>query len=911
MPTGTVALTFAADEAKMRWREPYVTEGLNRKFNRIVPRGLYAGFTLEPHGSAMTVNVGADSSSAHLAVYSTTTGYSLTIRKTGGDFTISLAAFPSQTVVIALYAMYATLNTTTSDIRVYTEAQYNAATEKDEILVLGKVVVPAAGVIPTANITGLLRDVPQDNMLPGGQVWAPLIQNGSFEAGPAEIIHTTTPTNSVVVPAASGFYATGYSKLLPNWQAYMTLSVNQVRVAVTDIDPYTDGGEKHLSVKIANVGAATFSGFLLRPDMFRAPTPNERPFRVKFAYKSPTAPTSGALTVWALFCDDDVVGSTSVGVQLGTLDLSASASWKTFEISANAPAGYRFLTGIFIFSGNLANPMVPVINTLNYTAAGVYEEVLLFDDFQAHIEFNSRWADDDLEALTAQRIVLDAASPIANLSLDKVVMLPLLASQDWFGTDRVALEVKSDADPATTVSGIAAVRSRGFVGLSTGARPIFAAFVNNGPLTRAPVLSGSSPAVQPDALPQFVQYTGDNTLRGWSLAVGAYLNAAASWAVGSPVGTLGGANDSAYILDFGGIALTSAANGQGLRIRRRSNPAAGTWLDAAWSSTSIYLPIKPDNTATYAANDMLGYMPCGLRVGELIAGGTNSELTPRVDIQMTNSTPTWSKAFQMRDENASRFMHFDMNVGNGWALVNGAHWNETTSLWTADDPGTLLATRVLWNELAGTLSIHAVDTSLAATWAEGDWPNIGSSGELEVDLLDGLNSKLTLRNYQTTNTDDGAKLVVFGYGGNSFVKSSSDPANSRVWTAASAAPPLAAGAANSVEPNATYMSNIVKAYASLDFNGGGNVQVYEAFGITALAVSGSGVRVTFEHAFKSMNRIAVSGMDTSGNSGRALRAQFVSTTQIDLFIFDTTTGLDVTLWGSTQRFTFMVTGDLA
>ena len=56
----TTALTFAANEAKIRWREPYVSEGLNRKFAGVIPRGIYRGFGIQPSGAALSIDILAD-----------------------------------------------------------------------------------------------------------------------------------------------------------------------------------------------------------------------------------------------------------------------------------------------------------------------------------------------------------------------------------------------------------------------------------------------------------------------------------------------------------------------------------------------------------------------------------------------------------------------------------------------------------------------------------------------------------------------------------------------------------------------------------------------------------------------------------------------------------------------------------
>ena len=150
MASGTSMLPFADAEIKMRWREPYVTEGPNKKLAGVVPRGIYRGFSLGFHGSNMLVRVSVDPDKGdHVAVYETDTGmttrYSMRVELTGGDFTLDLTPWPSQLVYIAIYAEYSTLGTTAASLRVYTEAEYAGAAEKDELVILGTVQVPALG----------------------------------------------------------------------------------------------------------------------------------------------------------------------------------------------------------------------------------------------------------------------------------------------------------------------------------------------------------------------------------------------------------------------------------------------------------------------------------------------------------------------------------------------------------------------------------------------------------------------------------------------------------------------------------------------------------------------------------------------------------------------------------------------
>lgn len=53
----TLLDTFTDSELKMRYREPFLTEGLNAKLAVNTPRGTYRGFTIGTNGSNNTITI--------------------------------------------------------------------------------------------------------------------------------------------------------------------------------------------------------------------------------------------------------------------------------------------------------------------------------------------------------------------------------------------------------------------------------------------------------------------------------------------------------------------------------------------------------------------------------------------------------------------------------------------------------------------------------------------------------------------------------------------------------------------------------------------------------------------------------------------------------------------------------------
>jgi hypothetical protein len=168
--------TLSAPETALRYQEPYVTDGVNRKLAGVIPRGIYRGFKLEPTGVADKVQLTADATHTdHLAVYETATGRSLTHR-IAGDFVVTLdSGYRGTEVILALYATYVVGSTTAAVVRVYTPAQFAVAVEATEVLVLGHIDVPVSGIIAAADISG------EGRVIAGlERTWTQLVPNPVF-----------------------------------------------------------------------------------------------------------------------------------------------------------------------------------------------------------------------------------------------------------------------------------------------------------------------------------------------------------------------------------------------------------------------------------------------------------------------------------------------------------------------------------------------------------------------------------------------------------------------------------------------------------------------------------------------------------------------------------------------------------
>jgi len=339
MASGTPMVTFANDQMKMRWREPYVTEGLNKKMAGVVPRGVYRGFRLASNGAPMLLDVLADpDKNDHVAVYETDTAvterYSLRVELTAGDFTVDLTAWPSQTVYICLYAEYSTLATTAASLRVYTVAEYNGAVEKDELVILGMVNVPALGnPIPDADVTWDSRTFPWDNVSDGAKAWQPVLANPSFEEGPA----VTGPTGEAV----------------PHWQ--FTPSGAGGFLAWEIEDTASSSGNKCLQLSSVTTNAALIE---CRTRMLLNVLPGQK-IRWKFKYEIVQAASTGLLDLRLAFADDEPGGVFSTVVATQVDMTAAPGGWVEVSGVTEVPAGVYLLYQVSLYSATVQYAVAP------------------------------------------------------------------------------------------------------------------------------------------------------------------------------------------------------------------------------------------------------------------------------------------------------------------------------------------------------------------------------------------------------------------------------------------------------------------------------------------------------------------------------------------------------------------------
>ena len=166
---------------KIIWKEPYVSEGLNKKLNGLIPAGVIRGGKLVANivNSTVTIQIDPDSGDS---VYSfiDTNGHQLTFRQDKDvDLDLDVGSLPGNTIYIGLEIIYSVSAQTSVKWRGYSQAEVDA---DSSIVVLGSVVVPAvAAPIPASDISDDRRRLAWGDISRYMREAQQVIKNGSFE----------------------------------------------------------------------------------------------------------------------------------------------------------------------------------------------------------------------------------------------------------------------------------------------------------------------------------------------------------------------------------------------------------------------------------------------------------------------------------------------------------------------------------------------------------------------------------------------------------------------------------------------------------------------------------------------------------------------------------------------------------
>jgi len=325
----TTLSTISNTAITVRWKEPYASDALNRKFSAVTPAGVYRGLRLEVSATDLSVDIAEDSvHSDHVGVFELDTGHSMTYRDTTSNrITLDLSSFSGgEAISIAISSGYTIGTDTAAEFQGYTEVEFDALTsaQRSGLIVLGIVVRSASGVIPSANISHDARTISFLNRASEAVPWNPLIRNGGFELG---------DTGETFAHAS------------PYWQT----AVNNVNFTYGPVDTDSQSGNKSLELSCGVVGTCESSATQV---LYTSVIPGKQ-IRISFYKKAIQLAASSPVGIVRLsFEDKDGGGDTDV-------DLN-------FDISA-IDGSFIELTGVVSVPASMA-----VLKTIQVNTTGTY-----------------------------------------------------------------------------------------------------------------------------------------------------------------------------------------------------------------------------------------------------------------------------------------------------------------------------------------------------------------------------------------------------------------------------------------------------------------------------------------------------------------------------------------------------------
>lgn len=356
MPTQLNA--FLDSEIDVRYKEDFLSQSFNAKLATVIPAGCYTGFRLVAGAGSDEVSIVADANGNHVAAYETDTGLSIAVRRTGGDFTVTMPVTPdSRVYAVCVYAQYSVGVATTGAIRAYEVSptdEFTVAAEFDELVVLGYVrTVATGGVIPPADVTHRGRSSAWSNQSPEATVWPPVVRNGGFEHSNADI--------------GTGTQDVGHAQF---WDIQNTGggSADKVLRVVTTL---ANSGTK--SLELNALATATPLDFSVEQHL-GVPVTVGQLIRVEAYFELATPLTAGKLDLFLVWRDSTGVLGTPVS---GSLNLASTATATTGGAFVLADAYLE------VPSGAIELASVSIAGSPEVGVAGV---VARFDDVQVWVE---------------------------------------------------------------------------------------------------------------------------------------------------------------------------------------------------------------------------------------------------------------------------------------------------------------------------------------------------------------------------------------------------------------------------------------------------------------------------------------------------------------------------------------------
>lgn len=328
----TTLSTISNTTVKVRWQEPYASDGLNRKVAVAIPSGVYRGLRLSVSVATLSVDLTPDSVFGdHVAVQESFDGHSTTYRDdTSGTITLSLGGYTtSDVIVVVLFINYQSGSVTSAEYRGYLLSEYDAlsASVKAGLVVLGTVLRPASGIIPASNIVHDRRKIAFLQRTDEATPWNPLIRNGGFELG---------QTNGT------------YRHASPFWKSSLT----NVNFMFRPVETEAHSGVKSLELTTSAAGAVVAT---IQQDLWMPVVPGRLIMGRLYKKVIQTATSTPTGRMRFLFGDKDGLNDTQDDLVFAITPIDGS--FVEFDGVVQVPAGMRVLKAVqIIISGTYAAP---------------------------------------------------------------------------------------------------------------------------------------------------------------------------------------------------------------------------------------------------------------------------------------------------------------------------------------------------------------------------------------------------------------------------------------------------------------------------------------------------------------------------------------------------------------------------
>lgn len=693
----TVLATLDDTATRIRYREPYLSDALNKKYQSIVAPGIYEGFTPETSGVQSIVLQPGDIGHAAVVQSDLDNTVQVSVHLTGAQL-LDLSSEAGNTVILTLEANYIYPEATTAYIKMYQDGDPLPT----NAVVICKVAVPLAAIaIPAASIALTGRTLPWDTRQRDAIPFVSLVKNDNFA-----FISEASPSAGVAPP-------------------YWNVSSGTVGTfrASTSQGPSGYGG--YVVGRTVNVGApAQTAKFYQR---YSAPLTSNNRIRFGVAYQPKKLPTTvGSYPTLTVTLADPDTGATVQTLSI-SLDATTLDTWAVYEETLTATAVTSPSAGVYV------SELAVNFNSLEY---GFVDDVFYVTDFVLEVEQTDK-ATDIVPLLGGDVRANSLTLSDASYAINKGVVLSHSAS-----TDLLSLSAAPGVSgtPGLYVPGTLTVGGS-VIGDLTLTGDLY---VNGGDIQRstAGTLNVGTNSTNITTLTLGVDAaTKTTTVQGATVNVGASatsaLNLGATTANSATV-TVGSASATGTTTTVNGVTVgVGGSTTATLNLGAASTSSAGINLGNAPTGGSVTTTIQGNTlsvgtdadtatinigtTTTNSAAIALGNSPASGTVTTAVQGNTlNIGTASNVgNVNISTGTPAASRTLTLGINNASQTLSaFGGSISVGGSTTTALNLGQTTANSATITIGSSSATGTTTNVYGVTV---AVGTSTMSTL------NLGSS----------------------------------------------------------------------------------------------------------------------------------------------------------------------------------------